>query len=87
METGSQTGDDNLKKTYPTFVRFPVSTKHVYNICTMLAQRLRRWADVVEMLYICFVLTGLLWQYCDLFRISMLMELQAYGWVSSTVLI
>ena len=28
-----------------------VSTKHLYNICTM-------WADVVQMLYKCFVLTG-----------------------------
>ena len=26
-----------------------------YNICTMLAQRRRRWADVVQMLYKCFV--------------------------------
>ena len=28
-----------------------VNTKHLYNICTMLDQR-RRWADVVEILYI-----------------------------------
>ena len=29
----------------------PVNTKHLYNICTMLDQRRRRWADVVQMLY------------------------------------
>ena len=29
----------------------PVSTKHLYNICTMLDQRRRCWADVVQMLY------------------------------------
>ena len=32
--------------------------KHVYNICTMLNQRRRRWADVVQMLYKCFGLAG-----------------------------
>ena len=32
-----------------------VSTKHLYSICTMLAQRRRRWADVVQMLCKCFV--------------------------------
>ena len=32
-----------------------VNTKHLYNICTMLDQRRRRWADVVQMLYKCFV--------------------------------
>ena len=37
---------------------FPVNTKHLYNIRTMLGQRRRRWADVVQMLYKCFVLTG-----------------------------
>ena len=26
---------------------FPVNTKHFYNIYAMLAQRQRRWADVV----------------------------------------
>ena len=29
----------------------PVKTKHWYSICTMLDQRRRRWADVVQMLY------------------------------------
>ena len=37
---------------------FPVSTKHLYNICTMLDQRRRSWADVVQMLYKYFVFTG-----------------------------
>ena len=32
----------------------PVNTKHLYNICTMLGQRQRRWADVVQMLNTCF---------------------------------
>ena len=30
---------------------YPVSTKHLFNICTMLDQRRRRWFDVVQMLY------------------------------------
>ena len=33
----------------------PVNAKHLYNICTMLDQRRRRWADVVQMLYKYFV--------------------------------
>ena len=36
----------------------PVNTKHLYNICTKLIQRRRRWADVVQMLYKCFVFAG-----------------------------
>ena len=36
----------------------PVNTKHFYNICTMLDQRRKRWADVLQMLYKCFVFTG-----------------------------
>ena len=32
----------------------PVNTKHLYNICTMLDQRRRRWSDVVQILYKCF---------------------------------
>ena len=31
-------------------VLYPVNAKHVYNICAMLDQRRRRWADVVQML-------------------------------------
>ena len=33
----------------------PANTKYLYNICTMLVQGRRRWADVVQMLYMCFV--------------------------------
>ena len=31
----------------------PANTKHFYNICIMLDQRRRRWADVVQMLLKC----------------------------------
>ena len=34
----------------------PANTNNLYNICTMLDQRRRRWADVVQLLYKCFVL-------------------------------
>ena len=47
---------------------YPVNAKHLYNICTMLDQRRRRWADVVQMLYKCFVITRYLanweWRIC-----------------------
>ena len=36
----------------------PENTKHLYNICTMLVQRRRRWTDVVQMLYKCFLFAG-----------------------------
>ena len=36
---------------------YPAKTKHFYSICTMLDQRRRRWADVVQILYKCFVFT------------------------------
>ena len=29
--------------------------QHLYNICTMLDQRRRRWADDIQMLYVCWV--------------------------------
>ena len=38
-----------------------VNTKHLYTICTMSDQRRRRWADVVQMLYKCFLFAGI---YC-----------------------
>ena len=38
---------------------FPANTKHLYNICKMLGQRRRRWDDIVQMLYKCFVFAGL----------------------------
>ena len=40
------------------WIAFPVNTKHLYKICTMLDQRRRRWDDVVQMLYKCFVFAG-----------------------------
>ena len=40
----------------------PANTKHLYNICTTSAQRLRRWSNIVQkqnkMLHKCFVFTG-----------------------------
>ena len=36
----------------------PANTNHLYDICTVLDQRRRRWADVVQMLYKCFVFAG-----------------------------
>ena len=33
----------------------PVNAKHLYNICTVLGQRRRRWADAAQMLYKCFL--------------------------------
>ena len=41
------------------FHGLPVSTKHLYKICATSVQRLRRWADVAQMLYKCFAFTGL----------------------------
>ena len=38
---------------------YPAGTKHLYNISTMSAQRLRRWSDIVQMLYKCFVFASL----------------------------
>ena len=38
---------------------FPANRKHLYNIYTTSAQRLRRWSNIVEMSYECFVFTGL----------------------------
>ena len=33
--------------------------KHLYNICKTSAQRLRRWSNIVQMLYKCFVFAGM----------------------------
>ena len=33
--------------------------KHLYNICTTSAQRLRRWSNFVQMLCKCFVFAGM----------------------------
>ena len=35
-----------------------VNTKHLYNINTTLVQRLRRWSNIVKILYKCFVFTA-----------------------------
>ena len=44
---------------YSNMQYIPGNTKHLYNICTMLDQRRRRWTDVVQMLYKCFVFAGM----------------------------
>ena len=36
----------------------PASPKHLYNICTMLVQHRRHWADIVQILQKCFALAG-----------------------------
>ena len=38
---------------------FPVNTKHLYNICKRLDQRLRRLSNLLQMLYKSLVITGL----------------------------
>ena len=51
---------DIADSTMHLLVRFcPVNIKQLYKICTMLDQRRRRWAGVVQMLYKCFVFAGL----------------------------
>ena len=39
---------------------YPANTKHLYNICTTLAQRLRRCSSIVQVLYVykCFLFAG-----------------------------
>ena len=32
-------------------ISLPANTKYLYNICTLTAQRLRRWSNFVQMLY------------------------------------
>ena len=47
----------------------PANTKHLYNTYTTSAQRLRRWSNIVKVLYKCFVFAGTLVTYicllCD----------------------
>ena len=43
------------------FIGFP--SEQLYHICSMLDQRRRRWADVVQMLCKCCVFTGIHAQY------------------------
>ena len=47
-----------MVKHLPISVSAQQTQKHLYTICTMLDQRRRRWADVVQMLYKCFVSAG-----------------------------
>ena len=44
------------------FFECPTDTKHLYNICTTPAQRLRRWSSIVQMLYKCFVFFAGWWR-------------------------
>ena len=61
----------------------PVNTKHLYNICRMLDQRRRRWADVVQMLYKCFVFAGM-HNYCFITYVKKAMFLvMSVGWFVS----
>ena len=55
--TGKRTSKNTLHAIRMSFL-YPAHTKHLYNIFTMLVQRRRRWADVVQILYKCFVLAG-----------------------------
>ena len=49
---------DYLKLKRIILFTVPADTKHLYNICTTSAQRLRRWPNVVQMLYKCFAFAG-----------------------------
>ena len=40
------------------YVNMPQDTQQTQNICTTSAQRLRRWTNIVQMLYKCFVFPG-----------------------------
>ena len=48
----------HLKYTSNFAIHNPPNTKHVYNIFTTSAKRLRRWSNIVQMLYQCFVFAG-----------------------------
>ena len=48
----------NLRRKYIFKWEYPANTRHLSGICAVLGQRRRRWADVVQMLYGCFVLAG-----------------------------
>ena len=37
----------------------PANTKHLHSICTTSAQRLRRWPNILQMLYQYFVFAGI----------------------------
>ena len=40
----------DYKSMHALCTKYPVNTEHFYNICTMLDQRRRRWADVIQVL-------------------------------------
>ena len=42
----------------------PADATYLYNICATSAQRLRRWSNIVQMLYKCFVFAGHTIQHC-----------------------
>ena len=46
------------KHDHRRFQPSPANIKHLYNICTMLDQRRRRWADIIQILYKCIVFAG-----------------------------
>ena len=57
----------SLKKLADKYIlsyNHPADTKHLCSICTMLDQRRRRWADVVQMLYKCFVFAWYMYANC-----------------------
>ena len=58
---------------------YPANTKHLYNICTMLDQRRRRWDDVVQMLYKSFVSAGYIVVVVVVFYLLKLLKLYIYG--------
>ena len=45
-----------VRHSYGSLGPIPANTKHLYNMCTLTAQRLRRWPNIVHMVYKCFVL-------------------------------
>ena len=49
--------------------RYPANTKHLHSICKTSAQRLRRWSNIVQMLYKYFVFTGQMHKVTWLFEI------------------
>ena len=48
-----------LNVIYNSIALNQADTKHLYNICTTSAQSLRRWSNIVQMVYKCFVLAGI----------------------------
>ena len=36
----------------------PANTQHLQSVCTASAQRIKRWSNIVQMVYRCFVYTG-----------------------------